>query len=179
MIAPPSLRDPRFAGTTEQPGGTVLYGPWTLRVFPRVGHSPSPSGRASPPAPIGRNIAASGRNGTQPVFAFQTDAVLFCDDGGVPSCRGVMRELRGLRPFPMAATRSNPRTTWERGRRRDGLFCPGCRPLPAVYRRVPLYGRVREDIHEQTPKPETLSCQAATGVASEASELIMTALSRS
>ena len=68
---------------------------------PRVGHRASPSGRASPPAPIGRSMQLL-KERNIPLFAFQTDAVLFCDDGGVLFLPpGVMRELRGLRPFPM------------------------------------------------------------------------------
>ena len=180
VIAPPSLREWRFAGITEQPGGTVLYGPW-------MPARPLASVLELPPAdalPLLLQLAEALqllKERNIPLFAFQTDAVLFCDDGGVLFLPpDVMRELRGLRPFPMNRDTFESTYNPDLGAEEMVSFALGAVLYRLLTGAFPFTGESVEDIHEQMRKLEILSpAEAATGVASEASELIMTALSRS
>jgi hypothetical protein len=180
IAAPPMLKEWRFTGVTEQADGTVLYGPWmparTLTDTMRL-----PPAEALPFLIRLAEALQLLKERSITLFPFQTDAVLFCDDGSVLFLPAeVMRELRELRPFSMNRDTfesiNNPDTRGE-----DMIsFALGVLLYRAVTGAFPFTGESPEDIHEQMRKLEILSpAEAAPGVGEEASQLIMAALARS
>jgi len=179
IVSPPSVREWRFSGIAETPSGTALYGPWApSRSLSEILDLPPTES-----LPFLVRLAEALvllKERRVPLMQFQTDAVLFCDDGSVlflPS--EVMRELRELRPF------QQNRDTFE------SIHNPDMRGEEAVsfalgvilYKQItgafPFRGDTPEEIHEQMRKLEILSpAEARPGFSAQASELVMAALTR-
>jgi len=180
VVSPPSVKEWRFAGITETPGGTVLYGPWTpARSLATILDLPGQEG-----LPFLVRLAEALlllKERRIPPFPLQTDAVLLCDDGSVlflPS--EVMRELRELRPFQQNRDTfesiNNPDTSGEE----MVSFALGALLYKEITGAFPFQAESPEDIHEQMRKLEILSpAEAAPGVSVEASQTVMAALARS
>ncbi len=180
IAAPPSLREWRFTGVTEQSGGTVLFGPW-------IPARPLSSIPALPPdEALGFLVRLALalvllKERSIPLFPLQTDAVLFCDDGSVLFLPAdVMRELRELRPF--SQNRDTFESIYNPDTKGEGMvsFALGAMLYRLVTGAFPFSGESTEDIHEQMRKLEIVSpAEAVPGTSAEASEMIMAALSRS
>ena len=175
IAKPPSLKEWKFTGVTEQDGQTALYGPWmpgrTLAEVLQL----SPSD-ALPFLTRLVDALQLLKERSVPLFPLQTDAVIFCDDGAVLILPAeVMQELRGLRPFSLN------RDTFECINNPDARgeemvsFALGVLLYRTVTGAFPFTGGSSEDIHEQMRKLEILP---PAGLAQEAAQFVLASLSR-
>lgn len=180
LVAPPSIKEWRFAGITEQAGASVLYGPWTPgRPLASILELP-----AKEILPFFVRLAVTLqllKERLVPLFPLQTDAVLFCDDGSVlflpPEIMGELRELRTFASNQDSfESINNPDI---RGEDRVS-FSLGAMLYRKLVGAFPFGGESPEELHEQMRKLEILAPEEIVpGIPHELSRVIMAALGRS